>query len=311
MVNVMVVGSNAAACLARLRGIASLGEQRLRPCGDLARCDLLVIADTPGLRRAADCIQKQRPGLICWINGPGGRLLAGEGMQACELDDGEIRRALQDLQPAGRRPTRPPLARGAPAIGELLRQHVPQREGTWMLTDGHGPLVWLDLPAEHAVSLAGPIAVLVERLVRRADVLQAHPGTPSEWPVLAGAHPRQALRPFLWQWGHGSPQWGTLDHRLRREAVRLRRWPDFRVLGRDADRFRLCSLLLRRACTVDACTMLLDLPAQTVRQFVYAAYLCGDANLVQEPASLVRRGGEQPADAGLVARMWRTLRRRA
>jgi hypothetical protein len=47
--------------------------------------------------------------------------------------------------------------------------------------------------------------------------------------------------------------------------VKLLRWPDFRVLGHDHDGFRLCSLLLKRACTVDECAMLLDLPAAAVR----------------------------------------------
>ncbi|MEW6383688.1 MAG: hypothetical protein AB1514_06905, partial [Pseudomonadota bacterium] len=59
-----------------------------------------------------------------------------------------------------------------------------------------------------------------------------------------------------------------LDERLRGASVKLLRWPDFRVLGHDHDGFRLCSLLLKRACTVEECAMLLELPAAAVRDFI-------------------------------------------
>jgi hypothetical protein len=59
------------------------------------------------------------------------------------------------------------------------------------------------------------------------------------------------------------------------------------VLGHDHDGFRLCSLLLKRACTVDECAMLLELPAAAVRDFIHAAYLCGYAQLQAAPATLM------------------------
>jgi len=89
--------------------------------------------------------------------------------------------------------------------------------------------------------------------------------------------------------------------------VKLLRWPDFRVLGHDHDGFRLCSLLLKRACTVDECAMLLDLPAAAVRDFIHAAYLCGYAQLQAGTAAPIAARGNGP-DSGLLARLWRSLR---
>ena len=96
--------------------------------------------------------------------------------------------------------------------------------------------------------------------------------------------------------------------RLRGASVKLLRWPDFRVLGHDHDGFRLCSLLLKRACTVDECAMLLDLPAAAVRDFIHAAYLCGYAQLQVTPAAPLSGARASTADTGLLARLWRTLR---
>ncbi len=79
------------------------------------------------------------------------------------------------------------------------------------------------------------------------------------------------------------------------------------MLGHDHDGFRLCSLLLKRACTVDECAMLLDLPPAAVRDFIHAAYLCGYAQLQAAPAvPLAERAAG--ADNGLLARLWRHLR---
>ena len=90
--------------------------------------------------------------------------------------------------------------------------------------------------------------------------------------------------------------------------MKLLRWPDFRVLGHDHDGFRLCSLLLKRACTVEECTMLLELPAAAVRDFIHAAYLCGYAQLQAAPATLMMAAGGTRTDNGLLARLWRHLR---
>ena len=98
--------------------------------------------------------------------------------------------------------------------------------------------------------------------------------------------------------------------RLRGASVKLLRWPDFRVLGHDHDGFRLCSLLLKRACTVDECAMLLELPAAAVRDFIHAAYLCGYAQLQSAPVAPMTavRGSGPGTDNGLLARLWRHLR---
>ncbi|PTS80331.1 hypothetical protein DBR20_02045, partial [Stenotrophomonas sp. HMWF023] len=119
---------------------------------------------------------------------------------------------------------------------------------------------------------------------------------------------RLPLRPLLWQWAQRSRHWQALDERLRGASVKLLRWPDFRVLGHDHDGFRLCSLLLKRACTVDECAMLLDLPAAAVRDFIHAAYLCGYAQLQVAPTAPLAGARASTADTSLLARLWRTLR---
>lgn len=91
--------------------------------------------------------------------------------------------------------------------------------------------------------------------------------------------------------------------------VRLLRWPDFRVLGHQHDSFRLCSLLLKRACSVDECASLLDISGAAVRAFVHPAYLCGYAAL-EAPAGGSRLIGGNDA-GGLLARMWRSVRQRS
>jgi hypothetical protein len=81
------------------------------------------------------------------------------------------------------------------------------------------------------------------------------------------------------------------------------------VLGHDHDGFRLCSLLLKRACTVDECAMLLELPAAAVRDFIHAAYLCGYAQLqVASGAPIASSRHGAGTDNGLLARLWRHLR---
>jgi hypothetical protein len=148
----------------------------------------------------------------------------------------------------------------------------------------------------------------VERLADAFERLQLDALTPARLQALAGERPRQPLRPLLWQWAQRSRHWQALDERLRGASVKLLRWPDFRVLGHDHDGFRLCSLLLKRACTVDECAMLLELPAAAVRDFIHAAYLCGYAQLQPAPATPMMATGGIRTDNGLLARLWRHLR---
>ena len=308
MARVLVVGTDLQgeqALLQRLRVASALPDGQVCRSQDLDDCDLLVVRDTPALRNAALRMREQRPRLQCWIEGSGGQLREGHGRQHV-LDDGAIGRALRGMQGSAE-PTPIRLADGAHAITRLLRERLPLRQGHALLGERGQPLLLLDLEQDQAVLLQEPAAVLVERLAQGFEHLYLDALTAPQFQLLAGNRARQPLRPLLWQWAQRSRHWQALDERLRSAAVKLLRWPDFRVLGHDHDGFRLCSLLLKRACTVDECAMLLELPPAAVRDFIHAAYLCGYAQLQNAaPVPVAARGSG--ADHGLLARLWRSLR---
>ncbi|HDS1579444.1 TPA: hypothetical protein QEL15_001517 [Stenotrophomonas maltophilia] len=315
MARVLVVGTDIQgeqALLQRLRVASALPDGQIRRSQDLDDCDLLVIRDTPALRNAAQRMRQQRPRLQCWIEDLGGQLRDDDGQQGV-LDDGAIGRALRGMHLAAEPlamhvPAPIRLADGAHAITRLLRERLPLRQGQAMLSDAGEPVLLMDLEHDQAVLLQEPSAALVERLAEAFERLQLDALTPARLQALAAERPRQPLRPLLWQWAQRSRHWQSLDERLRSASVKLLRWPDFRVLGHDHDGFRLCSLLLKRACTVDECAMLLELPAAAVRDFIHAAYLCGYAQLQAAPSPPVMAMRGAAADTGLLARLWRHLR---
>ena len=315
MARVLVVGTDLQgeqALLQRLRQASALADGDVRRSQDLDDCDLLVIRDTPALRNAAQRMRQQRPRLQCWIEDPAGQLRDGDGHQDV-LDDGAIGRALRGMQWAPEAlamhmPAPIRLADGAHAITRLLRERLPLRQGQALLSDAGEPLLLMDLEHDQAVLLQEPAAALVERLADAFERLQLDALASARLQALAGERPRLPLRPLLWQWAQRSRHWQALDDRLRGASVKLLRWPDFRVLGHDHDGFRLCSLLLKRACTVDECAMLLDLPAAAVRDFIHAAYLCGYAQLQAAPAAAGVPMRSNATDSGLLARLWRHLR---
>ncbi len=308
MVRVLVVGADIQgerALMQRLRVASALPDDQIRRSEDLNDCDLLVIRDTQALRSAAQRMCHQREHLHCWIEGVGGELRDRNDRQDI-LDDEVIGRLLRNMQPKAK-PMR--LANGAHAITRLLRERLPLREGHALLGLGDEVLLLLDLEQDQAVLLQDyGSSTLVERLSRNFESLYLDALTPAQMLALAGTRTRQPLRPLLWQWAQRSDHWQELDQRLRSESVKLLRWPDFRVLGHQHDGFRLCSLLLKRACTVDECATLLDLPASTVRDFIHAAYLCGYAQLQPAPVAPISAVRNEASDTGMLARLWRHLR---
>lgn len=316
MARILVVGADIEreqALLRRLRRVAALPEGRVRGCRDLDDCDLLVIRDTPALRNAAANLLRGRPRLHCWVEDQHGRLLGGESGE--ELDDHAIASALHGMQlpvaaTAHAATMLPELARGSHAITQVLRQRLPLRNCQLMLKRQAQPLLLLDLAQDQAQAQNADGELLMDTIVEEFDALSLHEvaGTPLQ---MVQERPRLPLRPLLWQWGLRSNQWHALDHRLRQgAAVRMSRWPDFRVLGHDHDGFRLCSLLLKRAHTVQQCAGLLDLPDVVVSSFVHAAYLSGHAQLEEVPAAIAYGGSTSPPGS-LLARMWRSMRGRA
>lgn len=314
MARVLVVGSDIQgehALLQRLRAAAALPADTVRSCHDLDDCDLLVIKDTPALRNAALRMVRERPRIQFWIEDQQGRLRDGQGDPRSTLDDHAIQHALRQMPTAPAPIEEPIAARGAKAITRALRESLQSRHGHAVLALDGLPVLLLDFEQDQMVVPDGSGNVELAQLL--SDVferLALHGIAGKRYQQLAGELPRQSLRPLLWQWGQHPAHWQDLDARLQHHArVRLLRWPDFRVLGHQHDSFRLCSLLLKRPCSVEECASLLEIPREAVRAFVHPAYLCGYAALDAPSGGggLLRSNGE---GGGLLARMWRSVRQR-
>lgn len=205
----------------------------------------------------------------------------------------------------------PPTAQGAKAITRALRERLLLRQGHAALVVDDAPQLLLDFVQDQmVVPLGVPMGSLAQDLSDLFPSLSLHDLSERRYLDLADTLPRQPLRPLLWQWGQRPAHWQDLEARLRRGTrVRLLRWPDFRVLGHQHDSFRLCSLLLKRASSVEECATLLEVPEEAVRSVVRPAYLSGYAaleDLGPTPAP-VRSSGS----GTLLARMWRSVRQRA
>lgn len=316
MARVLVVGSDIQgerALLQRLRVAASLPADTVRSCRDLDECDLLVIKDTPALRNAALRMLRERPRIQFWVEDQDGQLRQGQGSNRGVLDDTAIEHALRQMPAATNSIDEPCIAQGAKAITRALRERVPARQGHAALVLDDEPQLLLDFVQDQMVLPVGvPAASLAQDLSDLFESLSLHGLSERRYLELAAALPRQPLRPLLWQWGQRPAHWQDLDARLQRGArIKLLRWPDFRVLGNQHDSFRLCSLLLKRACSVDECAALLDVPREAVRSVVHPAYLCGYAALEDFMANAPPvRGSDRDRSGTLLARMWRSVRQR-
>lgn len=207
-----------------------------------------------------------------------------------------------------------PAITGSKPLTRRLRQQLWAKSGHALLSLDGQPRLLLDFAHDHGVPLSANIAASPASLAHVLGegfgriVFQALPAERFE--TLAVHQFHQPLRPILWQIAQHGGDWQDLDHRLFRHArIRLLRWPDFRLLAHQHDGFRLCSLLLKRACSVDECQQLLDLDAATVLAFVRSAYLCGYAMVETPDAVVADAPASRPAITGsLLARMWRSLR---
>lgn len=216
--------------------------------------------------------------------------------------------------PNGDGAARPGAVVGSKPLTRCLRQYLWQKSGYAVLSLDGQPRLLIDFAHDHAVVLSGALTPATQSLAQALgegfDRMVLQDVSPSRFSALAKDQAHQPLRPILWQVAQHGVDWGDLGKRLLRHArIRLLRWPDFRLLAHQHDGFRLCSLLLKRPCTLEECRQLLGLDAQTVEGFVRSAYLCGYA-MVETPA-----GASDPAPpvvapptGSLLARMWRSLR---
>lgn len=314
MARVLVVGSDMQreqALLQRLRGVADLpAGVRVSSCNALDACDLLVIRDTPALRNAARRMLSERPRLQCWVEDGQGRLHGDLSDGPAPLDDGAIARALSGMHGNAAAASKAPVvAQGIHAVTEELRCRLAARQGQLSLCLHGEVLLLLDMEHEQALPLR-EVGVLPRHLADNFESLQLQALQNAQWQQSSEGMPRHPLRPLLWQWAQsGGMRWPVLDQQLQEgAAVRLLRWPDFRVLGHDHDGFRLCSLLLKRACSSDECMRMLELPSALVHGFIHAAYLSGYARIEAAPPAIAHVPGA--SQGGLLARMWRSMRQR-
>ncbi|MCD9085622.1 hypothetical protein [Stenotrophomonas sp. SY1] len=327
MTRVLVVGSDTReeqVLLGRLRQAAGLPPDALQRCADLDQCDLLLVRDTPALRSAARHMASKRPNMRLWMHDDDGVVHDGLAASPVSLDDAQIQRALAPVQVAVPVLEAAPVeatadgvfvATGAKQVTRVLRRRLQEKQGYALLSVQHKPRLLIDFEHDLAVPLQATAAdepSLAQQLGEVFDLLALQELSPSGFLRQAGELSRLPLRPLLWQMAQCGDNWTDFERRLQQHAqMRLLRWPDFRVLAHQHDGFRLCSLLLKKPCSLHECTQLLDLDVDATRAFMRSAYLCGYAEVkVPEtppspPPAPIRNGA-----GTLLARMWRSVRNR-
>lgn len=317
MTRVLVVGSDTReeqTLLGRLREIAGLPPEGLQRCVDLDQCDLLLVRDTPALRSAAQHMASKRPTMRLWLHDDAGAVHDGRSSGELHLDQKQIQHA---LAPACMPTTTDGLylASGAKQVTRLLRQRLQEKQGRAVLSLQGQPQLLIDFEHDQMVPLyvhpvQGPS--LAQQLGDVFELLALQELSLARFQALAGSLSRQPLRPLLWQMAQFGDNWTDFDRRLQQSArVSLLRWPDFRVLAHQHDGFRLCSLLLKKPCTLTECTELLELDGDATRAFMRSAYLCGYATVqVPEPAAAPPPAPAKLGASALLARMWRSVRQR-
>lgn len=244
-----------------------------------------------------------------------GNEVASVPLQAAPQHPQSAPSAVASSAPSNAPATAADAVSGAKPVTRLLRQCMQAHQGHGLLSADGVPLLLLDYGHDHGLPVAGSAAIGdVARWLGAAFprlVLEAL--APDRFESLAAGCQRLPLHPLLWQTAQHSGHWEDLDRQLQAQArVRLLRWPDFRVLGRQHDGFRLCSLLLKKPCTVPECSQLLGVDEAVVRDFVHTAYLCGYAALeAPAPVDLTARIQAGASTGSLLARMWRSLRTRS
>lgn len=175
-------------------------------------------------------------------------------------------------------------------------------------------LCWLD--TEHNLGvLAEPsamsMALFQAALVDPQPTLELLPVARSLFDAQAARSRPVALRPLLWQAGlHAAADGAPLPPLQDDTCLRLRRWPDFRVLAHRHDDFRICALMIRHALDVGSCSSILGLPRVEVQAFFNAAYISGYAHPSAAPMPALTVAPAKPAASNALARMWRDVRNR-
>ena len=196
---------------------------------------------------------------------------------------------------------------------QQLRMHLagdtamPRRSAYAAVIHDNATVCWLDTKNDRMMTTApAPIALtlLHKLLADEHPPLCLAPVTQEILVQRATVSSNLPLRPTLWNIGLAATRLDRLMTPLQMDAkLRLRRWPDFRILAHRPDHFRLCALLIKQGASVQACCDILDLPQRQVQSFFNAAFLTAYAVPVMGEDAPVR---PSPAD-GLV-NLWRQLR---
>lgn len=324
MAKVLIMGSDLPgelALLQRLRAVSGMPGLTLTLCHDFSDCDLLVVRDNPVLRNAAQRIVSNHPWLPMWSLSDDGGLSDALHEPPVPLNDAQVRAVLQRLHVVAQSspqiaPVPVPSTTEDMPLGVALRTRLAAADTVAALTLKDRDLLLLDFRRLLAVVPPGalwpdhtPAQVLGREFARLS--LRTLPS--ARYSALFVDMPSVPLIPLLWQAVLRMQVVPELLPPLHEGSrLRLQRWPDFRVLAHRHDDFRLCSLLLRRACTVLEASHALGVDPGAARAFFNAAWLSGYAN-VEAEATVARPAPAAPVRArgpgALLASMWRGVRR--
>lgn len=226
-----------------------------------------------------------------------------------------FRRVPYDVEPIASSPEPQPLLFVQDLRRRLMLERKQQGPIHCAAVMSRGKLLcWLDTEHNQAV-LAEPsalsLALFQAALVDPPPTLELLPIARSLFDAQAQRSRPVALRPLLWQTGLNACADGAALPPLQDDTrLRLRRWPDFRVLAHRHDDFRICALLIKHALDVAACSSVLGLPRDEVQAFFNAPYLSGYAHPSAAPLPALTAVPAKPAGGNALARMWRDVRNR-
>lgn len=294
------------ALMRRLQRIAALPAEGLAMGYEPETCDLLIVQDTPTLRDSSARLRDAHPGRPLWLIDAGGRL-SDPSQGPAPLSEDAIRATLQSLFAPHASSARTVARSPQPPFAEQLRAHLAARTGQAVLSLDGVQVLQLDF----ATATARPL-----HSARQTDNVPGLLGPGFDRLVLRmgdGAAPdddapRLPLTPLLWQTALRMRMVPTLIEPLTEStALRMTQWPDFRVLAHRHDDFRLCSLLLKQACTASSAADLLQIDPGAARAFFNAAYLSGYA-APEQISTLPPPAAAPERPPSRLARLWRGMR---
>lgn len=317
MLRVLVFGADLQgeqSVLRRLCTIEPGAQGQMRLSQDFGSSDLVVVRGNAGLCNAVRRIARSHTGVALWALDDDGLLSDAQHDPPRPMDEGAVRRVLSGLL----RPVPPPVAAvqaadadpgDLPALFEGLRRGLAAGDGfaalqldgrSAILVDFRRRLLLAPLSAHNDQVLELPQGTTFQRLRLRT--------LPARQVALHVGQHGLPLVPALWQAALRMQVAPVLVAPLHEDTrMALLRWPDFRVVAHRPDDFRLCSLLLKRACTAGEAGQVLAIDAGSVRAFFNAAWLTGYAH-EQAGGAAPLKPPSRSAPGSLLASLWRGIR---